>query len=261
MDAGGVHPPGSRRRSAPPSASTPFRSISRSASTASSTSPTWERATPAVDFYQQQPAEFELATRKTEVRFLYDDDTLYVGAVLYDPEPDRLITNELKRDFGGSSGDGFGLILDTFQDRRNAFGFLTNPGGAQRESLGYENGRRNDANWHGVWFVKTAIRADGWSLEFAIPFKTLRFPETGAQEWGLNMVRWARRANETSTWAPVPRQFSHYNVAYAGTLTGIDERPSRAATSRSSRLRRRRSGRGVLATTTMGSTMRTADSI
>ncbi len=185
--------------------------------------PEWALATPAIDFYQQQPAEFALATRRTEVRFLYNDDTLYVGAILYDPEPGRLITNELKRDFGGSSGDGFGLILDTFQDRRNAFGFVTNPGGAQRESLAYENGRRNDANWHGVWFVKTSIRADGWSLEYAIPFKTLRFPETGTQEWGLNMVRWARRANETSTWAPVPRQFSHYNVAYAGTLTGITQ--------------------------------------
>ena len=134
-----------------------------------------------------------LATRRTEVRFLYDRDTLYIGAILYDPEPDRLITNELKRDFGGSSGDGFGLILDTFQDRRSAFGFTTNPGGAQRESLGYENGRRNDANWHGVWFVKTKIRADGWSLEYAIPFKTLRFPENTSQVWGMNMVRWARR--------------------------------------------------------------------
>ena len=183
--------------------------------------PAWERATPTTDFYQQQPAEFALATRRTEVRFLYDRDTLYIGAILYDPEPDRLITNELKRDFGGSSGDGFGLILDTFQDRRSAFGFITNPGGAQRESLGYENGRRNDANWHGVWFVKTKIRADGWSLEYAIPFKTLRFPENTSQVWGMNMVRWARRANETSTWAPVPRQFTHYNVAYAGTLTGI----------------------------------------
>jgi hypothetical protein len=183
--------------------------------------PAWERATPTTDFYQQQPAEFELATRRTEVRFAFDDEMLYVGAVLYDPEPERLITNELKRDFGGSSGDGFGLIVDTFQDRRSAYGFITNPGGAQRDSLGYENGRRNDANWHGVWFVRTAIRPDGWSLEYAIPFKTLRFPERDVQEWGMNMVRWARRANETSTWAPVPRQFSHYNVAYAGTLSGI----------------------------------------
>jgi hypothetical protein len=181
----------------------------------------WELAPTISDFYQQQPAEFELATRRTEVRFLYDDEMLYVGAVMYEPEPERLITNELKRDFSGSSGDGFGLLLDTFSDRRNAYGFLTNPGGAQRESLGYDNGRRNDANWHGVWFVRTAIRPDGWSAEYAIPFKTLRFPEGDAQEWGMNMVRWARRANETSTWAPVPRQFTHYNVAYAGRLTGI----------------------------------------
>jgi hypothetical protein len=183
--------------------------------------PAWERAPVATDFYQQQPAEFSLATRRTEVRFLYDDEMLYVGAVLYDPEPERLITNELKRDFGGSSGDGFGLLLDTFQDRRSAYGFITNPGGAQRDSLGYDNGRRNDANWDAVWFVRTAIRPDGWSLEYAIPLKTLRFPDRPVQEWGMNMVRWARRANETSTWAPVPRQFSHYNVAYAGTLAGI----------------------------------------
>ena len=140
-------------------------------SNAASAPSAWQRATPATDFYQQQPA--------------------------------------------------FGLILDTFQDRRSAFGIITNPGGAQRESLGYENRRRNDANWHGVWFVKTKSRADGWSLEYAIPFKPRRFPENTSQVWGMNMVRWARRANETSTWAPVPRQFSHYNVAYAGTLTGI----------------------------------------
>jgi hypothetical protein len=190
--------------------------------------PAWELAPVATDFYQQQPAEFELATRRTEVRFLYDDEMLYVGAMLYEPEPERLITNELKRDFGGSSGDGFGLIIDTFQDRQNAYGFLTNPGGAQRDSLGYDNGRRNDANWHGVWFVRTRVHPDGWSLEYAIPFRTLRFPETPIQQWGMNMVRWARQLNETSTWSPVPRQFSHYNVAYAGTLAGIaDAQPGR----------------------------------
>ena len=163
---------------------------------------------------------------------------------MYDPEPDRLITNELKRDFGGSSGDGFGVILDTFQDRRNAVR-LSHQSGRRAARLARLRERpRNDANWHGVWSVKTHIRPDGWSLEFAIPFKTLRFPDGAAQEWGLNMVRWARRANETSTWAPVPRQFSHYNVAYAGTLDRHRRRAARAATCRSSRLRRRTSSRG-----------------
>ena len=185
--------------------------------------PAWALAEPAADFYQQQPAEFEPATRHTEVRFLYDDDTLYLGAMLYDEAPQLAITNDLKRDFNGRDGDLFGLVLDTFQDRRNSYGFLTNPGGAQRETQAYDNGRRNDANWHGVWFVRTAMVADGWSLEFAIPFKTLRFPDRLPHEWGLNVVRVVRRTNEVTTWAPVPRQFTHYNVAYAGTLAGIGD--------------------------------------
>ncbi len=181
----------------------------------------WKLAEPARDFYQQQPAEFEPATHRTEVRFVYDDDTLYVGVVLHDEAPAELVINDLKRDFSGNETDMFGLVLDTFLDRRNAYGFLVNPGGAQRDTQAYDNGRRNDPNWHGVWSVRTAIRPDGWSAEYAIPFKTLRFPDRPVQEWGLNLVRMARRANEKTTWSPVPRQFSHYNVAYAGRLVGI----------------------------------------
>lgn len=188
----------------------------------------WRLAEPATDFYQQQPAEFERASYRTEVRFVYDETTLYVGAMLYDASPDRLIINDLKRDFNGRDTDMFGLILDTFRDERNAYGFLTNPGGAQRDTLAYENGRRNDANWHAVWLARTAIVDDGWSVEYAIPFRTLRFPDADAQEWGLNIVRIVRRENEVSTWSPVPRQFSHYQVAYAGALAGISGvRPGR----------------------------------
>ncbi len=182
----------------------------------------WQLAEPARDFYQQQPDEFSPAVHKTEVRFLYDDEYLYVGAVLHDEPADRLITNDLKRDFAGRDGDAFGLILDTFSDQRNAYGFLTNPGGAMRDTLAYDNGRRNDPSWHGVWLARTSIRPDGWSLELAVAFKTLRFPDGPTQEWGLNLLRTVRYDNETDTWSPVPRQFSHYNVAYAGRLTGIE---------------------------------------
>jgi hypothetical protein len=182
----------------------------------------WQLTEPARDFYQQQPDEFGAAVHRTEVRFLYDDENLYVGAVLHDEAPDRLITNDLKRDFGGRDSDSFGLILDTFRDERNSYGFLTNPGAAMRDTLAYDNGRRNDPSWHGVWVARTSIRPDGWSLELAIAFKTLRFPDGPTQEWGLNLLRTVRYDNEITTWSPVPRQFSHYNVAYAGRLTGID---------------------------------------
>jgi hypothetical protein len=182
--------------------------------------PAWELAEPATDFYQQEPREGEPATRQTEVRFLYDSEALYVGAKLYDNAPHRAITNELKRDFAGRNGDLFGVILDTYLDRRSSYGFLTNPGGAQRETQSTDTGS-SDPAWDGVWFVRTAVHEDSWTVEYKIPFKTLRFPDLPEQRWGLNIVRIIRRDNEVTTWSPVPRQFTHYHVGYAGLLLGI----------------------------------------
>ena len=183
--------------------------------------PAWRLATAATDFVQQQPDEGQPARLRTEVRFLYDDSTLYVGAMLHDDEPKRVVINELKRDFAEANNDLFGVVLDTFRDRRTAYGFVTNPGGAQRETQAYDRGEKDDASWNAVWVAKTAILEDGWSVEMAIPFKTLRFREGDDQPWGLNLVRVVRRRNETETWSPVPRQFTHYPVGYAGQLRGI----------------------------------------
>ena len=181
----------------------------------------WRLGEPATDFIQQEPAEGEPATRRTEVRFVYDDVALYVGATLYDDEPSRAITDQLSRDFDERSGDLFGVVLDTFLDHRNAYGFLTNPGGAQREVQAFDNGQKNDANWNGIWSVKTAVGEDRWTVEAAIPFKTLRFPDRPEQQWGLNIVRTVRRVNEVTMWARVPRPLPQYHVGYAGVLAGL----------------------------------------
>ena len=183
--------------------------------------PAWALAEPAEDFYQQFPDEFGPATERSEVRFLYDGDMLYVGAMLYDREPGRLIIDSLRRDFSNFQSDSLLLVFDTFLDRRNGYGFNTNAGGAQRDVQSSENGRRNDANWNGAWFTRSRVLENGWSTEIAVPFKTLRFPPGDLQEWGLQIQRIIRRRNEYATWTPVPRQFSHYSVSYAGRLTGI----------------------------------------
>ena len=181
----------------------------------------WAAAEPAVDFHQQFPNEFAPASERSEVRFLYDDEMLYVGAMLYDDEPDRLIINSLQRDFSNFQTDSFLVVLDTFLDRRSGYGFNTNAAGAQRDGQTFDNGRRNDFNWNGAWIVRSAVLKNGWSTEIAVPFKTLRFPAGDVQEWGLNMQRIIRRKNEFTTWSPVPREFSHYSVGFAGLLTGI----------------------------------------
>ena len=181
----------------------------------------WALAEPAVDFYQQFPDEFGPATERGEVRFLFDDEMLYIGAMLYDREPGRLIIDSLRRDFSNFQSDSFMIVLDTFLDGRNGYGFVTNAGGAQRDVQASDNGRRNDANWDGAWFTRSKVLENGWSAEIAVPFKTLRFPPGDLQEWGLQLQRVIRRRNEFATWSPVPRQFSHYAVSYAGRLTGI----------------------------------------
>jgi hypothetical protein len=174
-----------------------------------------------VDFYQQFPDEFGPATERGEVRFLFDDQNLYIGGMLFDREPGRLIIDSLRRDFSNFQSDSFLIVLDTFLDRRNGYGFATNPGGAQRDVQSTDNGRRNDANWDAAWLTRSRVLDNGWSTEIAIPFKTLRFPAGDRQEWGLNLQRVIRRKNEFVTWSPVPRQFSHYTVSYAGVLTGV----------------------------------------
>jgi len=102
---------------------------------------------------------------------LYDDDNLYVGGMLYDDAPDKLVVNELKRDFNARDGDLFVLVLDTFDDNRNSYGFQTNPAGAQRDTQSYDDGRNNNQNWDAVWDLRAQITDEGWVLEYAIPFR------------------------------------------------------------------------------------------
>ena len=181
----------------------------------------WATATPAQDFFQQFPDEFSAATERSEVRFVYDDDNLYIGAMLYDSDPSRLIIDSLKRDFSNFQSDSFLLVFDTFLDHRSGYGFVTNAAGALRDVQVSDNGRRNDANWDGAWSARSTVHQNGWSTEIAVPFKTLRFPAGDMQQWGLNVQRVIRRKNEFVVWSPVPRQFSHYSVGYAGLLTGV----------------------------------------
>jgi hypothetical protein len=188
----------------------------------------WNAAAPATDFVQQQPDEGAPTTHHSEVRFLYDDDNLYVGGRYAEDEVHRLVVNELKRDFVARDGDLVVLLLDTFLDKLNAYNFQTNPACALRDSQSYDDGRNINQNWDGVWTCRSTIGADGFVIEQAIPFKQLRFPRTKDQEWGLNVFRLVRHRNEQTIWNPVPRQFNQFKMSYAGVLDGIsDVKPGR----------------------------------
>ena len=191
-------------------------------------------ATPLTDFWQNKPDDGQSATERTEVRIVYTADKLFFGIICYDRTPSEIIVSENRRDALLDETDCVQIILDTYHDRQNGFIFGTNPAGLEYDAQVTKEGELSmlaqttgstggfNLNWDGAWEVKT-LRGDfGWSAEFAIPFRTLRYGSSNPQTWGLNVQRNIRRRKETSYWAPIPRQFNFNRVSYAGQLQGLE---------------------------------------
>ncbi len=184
--------------------------------------PQWQLAEPATDFLQRLPNLGQPATEKTEVRILYDHHNLYVGAHCYDSAGAAGITlKDIRPDFYTLDSDGFQVVFDTFDDDRNCFLFGTNPGAARFDMQIGSDGTASNTAWNGIWFVRTRIDDQGWHVEMAIPFTTLRFNKSAEQVWGVNFERRVRRKSEDSYWAPLPAAFRLGRISLAGTLTGL----------------------------------------
>ncbi len=188
--------------------------------------PAWAQAPVLTGFWQVKPTEGAAASENTEIRIMHNADTLYVGVVNYDRTPLEIVTTDARRDVSLEQTDSFLMILDTYHDGQNGFVFGTNPAGAEYDGQVTEEGTFN-ANWNGSWEVRTRTSEIGWSAEFAIPFRTLRYPSRDVQTWGVNFQRNIRRHNETSFWAPLPRQYNLYRLSLAGDLTGLEIPPPR----------------------------------
>jgi len=174
------------------------------------------------DFIQVQPSPGYPASERTVVRVLYDADRLYIGATMYEAEPEKLIVPGLEQDFATHDSDILGVGLDTYHDRQNGFLFAINPAGAIWDAQVFNDQRDVVLAWEGVVDVRTSVGADRWTVEMAIPFSTLRYnPIRGEQVWGLSFSRRIRHLNEESNWAPTERQYKLYKFSLAGTLTGL----------------------------------------
>ena len=161
----------------------------------------WQAIQPLGNFTQSQPREGEPATQRTEIRFLFDTDALYIGARMYDTEGARGVRTQLaRRDAFLDGSDYVQIIFDTFHDHLGRVAFMVNPSGVKSDSYG-PNGADLDASWDAVWDVATRIDSLGWTAEFRIPFAQLRFPRDSVQTWGLQVWRMETRLNELSSWA------------------------------------------------------------
>jgi hypothetical protein len=155
----------------------------------------WSQAPVADHFRQRDPNEGQPATERTEIRVLYDEHALYVGARLYDSQPAAISARLSSRD-GDPDADSITIYLDPRHDHRTGVQFTVTAAGVQGDGV-ISNDTFRDNSWDAVWSSAVSHDAQGWSAELRIPFSQLRFNAAEAQTWGINISRFIRRKNET----------------------------------------------------------------
>ncbi len=180
----------------------------------------------AIDhFFQQEPDEGAAATEKTLVWLFFDDDNFYVSVRSFDTAPERLVANELRRDnFNIYNNDNITISIDPLYTRRSGVFFQTNALSAQRDQE-VQDERSNNNDWNTIWRTRSKILDDGWSMEFAIPYSSLRFRQAGPQVWGFNIRRVVRWKNEHVSIAPIPASAgtrAMYKFDIMATVVGVE---------------------------------------
>ncbi len=178
----------------------------------------WQNAPIATDFIQDSPDPGEPAPQKTEVKVLYDNNALYIGAICYDDDPENIVRDLSQRD-DAQNTDLFGVSIDAFQDNVNGVMFVVTAAGVQMDAL--KSGQNDDFNWNAVWNSEVQITEDGWVIEMKIPFSALRFPNKDVQKWNINFGRNIRKIRTGAWWSFVNPEIDGF-FNQAGELVGIE---------------------------------------
>ena len=160
----------------------------------------WAAAEPITDFTQTDPDEGRPATQRTEVRFLFDDDALYVGARMFDTEGAKGVRTQLTRRDAQFDSDYFTVVLDGYHDHQSRASFTVNPSGSRQDQIGSGNSCC-DSGWDPIWESAASVDDRGWTAEMRIPLSQLRFSRDSLQTWGLQVWRFIQRRREFDTWS------------------------------------------------------------
>jgi len=186
---------------------------------------------PLTDFIQTLPRNGEEPTERTEAWVMFDGSNFYVAARCWDSAPpNKWIANEMRRDANQvRQNDHFGFMIDTFHDRRNGYVFYSNPVGGRIDLSEADEGNSN-SDWNPVWEVRTGRFEGGWTIEMAIPFKSIRYMSGSGQTWGIQMRRAIRRKNEWVHLTPLPTVMGgaqgFFRISAAATLVGLELPPA-----------------------------------
>lgn len=185
----------------------------------------WAGAAEASGFVQLEPHSGAPSTEPTRLWVGYDGANLYLAVRADDDEPGKVVGASLSRDGDLTYDDTVEVILDTNGDHRTGFLFATNPLGVQVDALVRAEGEEVNYDWDGIWSSRATRDEKGYSVELAIPFRTLRFPQRPVQTWGFNVARVIPRKREVTFWKPMSLDYGYYaryKVSELGTLTGLE---------------------------------------
>ena len=177
----------------------------------------WQNAAIATDLIVNQPNVGDKPSQRSEIKILYDDAALYVGAMLYDTRPDSILKEITQRDDIGNS-DWFGIFLSPYGDGINGEGFIVSAAGGQFDAKYSAFGE--DENWDAVWHSAVQITSEGWVVEMKIPYSAIRFPNKTEHTWGINFGRLIQRNQEKSFWSKVDPSVNGFLNQF-GQLSGI----------------------------------------
>jgi hypothetical protein len=176
--------------------------------------PIWQTAERANNFKQREPYPGNKATQKSEVMIAYDNEAIYIAAILYDNAADSILKELSIRDNFGNT-DWFSIQFDTFNDKQNRFEFGVTAAGVQFDQ------KTGAETFDVVWDSEVKITKQGWQLELKIPYMAIRFPEKDIQTWGMQISRSIRRNRELDQWQFISPDVQNI-VSYYGTLNGIE---------------------------------------
>jgi hypothetical protein len=179
----------------------------------------WKTASVATDFIMYEPDNGKAISpdKKTDVKILYDNNAIYIAAILYDNEPGKIQTEITKRDVFGVS-DVFSVYINGFNDGQQDFRFYVSSAGVQMDCLATEHSE--DFTWDAIWDSKATLTDFGWVVEMKIPYAALRFSNAEKQTWGINFMREIKRDVQKYTWNHVDTKIGAV-IPQAGILEGI----------------------------------------
>lgn len=187
--------------------------------------PDWQKAQIVSEFFRMEPRQGGEYLYNTEVKILFDEKNLYVGAFCKDSLGKAGVrVQDLRRDFRFGENDIFYIQLDPQNLKQYCVSFQTTPYGNQRDLQSF-NDNNIDNDWNALWSVRTHRTDSGYFAEFAIPFKSIRYEETAQGEsptWGITLARLARRDYEQTVFPAIPQSFSPYRMTYAAKLVGLE---------------------------------------